>query len=191
MNYGILTLLQWLIILFQLGTTVTANTESILISIPYDILIHRHLHLYNETIPSISLNNTYMQMETIQIPAMKEDQQVVELKHLQTDASYQLKLSWSAINPIDISNIHWEVAQPRLGMEDDDYPPLFLIFDYDTTLLNNKVGGVSLNIAVVQTKFKIPVDLFPLIAYICLIATGVWYLKDWILKQILYNAISL
>lgn len=110
------------------------------------------------------------------------DPTYVEITHLQKGEDYQIKMCWTAIDPVSIDNMDWFVvphSTPFQGTTSDE-ARIFVKFDVraDSYPPLEPTARIPVNVSVINTKLAIPVDLYKLIVYIGLVAAGVILLNN-------------
>lgn len=176
------TILRLMLTLQLFAVNVLANTESFLLNVPKNFPPSKeegkvHSPLY------ISLANRNLAKKTIQTKIAQEGYlNYVELQGLQNDETYQVKICWSALDPVSIEEMKWFIVPHstefegtvsedarifvQFSVKNDSYPVMKL----DTT--------VPINVSIINTKLGIPVDLYKILIYITALMIGVGFINN-------------
>lgn len=155
---------------------VLANTETVQLNFPS---LGFQECPYEETISSISLKDKNYVKETFELPIFDPtDSQFVPailLHGIQRGESYVVKACWSALYPVSIDLL--EVTS-HISKSTETVPECYT--DYIKIVLRNDSypvlpidTKVPINITVVNTKLKVPVDLLGTLIYIVLVMVGI------------------
>lgn len=161
---------------------VYANTESILFKVPHNFPLSKSGDSSISTkdvnlIPSISLSGEAMSQTTIR--ANTTDLQLhnttyIELTDLQRDETYQIKVCWSAIHPISVSDLQ-TVTIPRFtefqGTR-SDYARILVTFQVLSDSYPSEHAMVPIQVSLITTRLGIPVDIYPTLVVIVLLVAG-------------------
>ncbi|AQZ16997.1 PGA1 (YNL158W) [Zygosaccharomyces parabailii] len=156
---------------------VWANTESFLLHVPRDFPTKQSSSTELIQYPwSISLQDTNINKATFSCGINHSS--FVELTHLQQGEAYQIKICWTALDPISIDQMDWFVVPHSTSFQGttSDAARIFVRFDVraDSYPALEPTTRVPINVSVINTKLAIPVDLYKLIVYIGLVTAGVF-----------------
>lgn len=175
-------ILRLLLILQMLAINALANTESFLLDVPKNFPLNKgegkgHLPLY------ISLANTNLAKKTIQTKIAQEGYLTyVELKGLQNDETYQVKICWSALDPISIEDMKWFIVPHSTEFERtvSEDARIFIQFSIknDSYPVMKLGTNVPINVSIINTKLGVPVDLYKILIYITTLMIGVGFLNN-------------
>lgn len=168
---------------FQLfAVNVLANTESFLLNVPKNFPSNKeegkvHLPLY------ISLANTNLAKKTIQTKIAQEGYlNYVELQGLQNDETYQVKICWSALDPVSIEDLKWFIVPHSTEFEGtvSEDARIFVQFSVknDSYPVMKLDTNVPINVSIINTKLGIPVDLYKILIYITALMIGTAFINN-------------
>lgn len=177
-------LLPWLIVSLLRISAVFANTETYTFHVPADF--PREEEDYIPPVPFIDLSSTTFSSITVNVSA--DSVLSLDLFGLKNDESYSVRVCWSAIDPIEIKSIKYQIipyntefngisaGQPRnvlqIEIGSESYPQL--------------VGMVPIDVNISLLKLGIPVDLYSVVIYLFLIVScTLVFLKSTFLSQFL------
>lgn len=176
--------LALLFVLHFLTSKVLANTESFFLKVPRDfpVTTGSAYDIVDQFPLAISLNNSNNAKITLEKVISNDVRPTyIELRNLQVDETYQVKICWTALDPVAIEKMNWFVVPHSTSFEDSisEYARIFIEF----TVRNDsypvlKAGTiVPINVSVINSKLGIPVDLYKTILYIILVMACVGILN--------------
>ncbi|GAV50805.1 hypothetical protein ZYGR_0Z02280 [Zygosaccharomyces rouxii] len=172
-----MNLILWLQILFV--ATVSANTESFLLHVPSDFPLRKNSDVPSSYPRYISLHNSNLAKTTFFSGI--EGPTYIELKSLQVDETYQIKICWTALDPVSITDIDWIVIPHSTEFQNtkSDEARIFIKFNVvaDSWPPLNQLTKIPINVSVINTKLGIPVDLYKIIIYIGLVMTITFWIN--------------
>lgn len=170
-----------LVMLLSLATLVWGNTESFFLKVPKDFPVRAADQEDGQFRPAISLKHSNNAKITYETEIGRSKLEFIELQHLQVDETYQIKICWSALDPVSIGEMDWFIVPHSTSFEgtvsedarifiqfavaNDSYPPM------------EPGTVVPINVSVVNCKLGIPVDLYEIIIYIAIILGSVAFLS--------------
>ncbi|CAI4049769.1 hypothetical protein SKDZ_14G1650 [Saccharomyces kudriavzevii ZP591] len=172
---------QWIIAFIVFGF-VQANTESILYKVPHNFPLSKLRDRVASTndvdfIPFISLLGEAMEQTTIKVNTTNlqlRNTTYIELTDLQADETYQIKVCWSAIHPISISNLQ-TVVIPRFTEfrgTTSDYARIVVMFQTLPDSYPSEHTMVPIQVSLITTRLSIPVDIYPILVVMVLLVAG-------------------
>lgn len=170
-------LILWLQTLF--AVIVSANTESFLLHVPGDFPLSQNPDKASSYPRYISLHNSNLAKTTF--PCGIDGPAYVELKGLQTDETYQIKICWTALDPVSIEEMDWLVIPHSTDFQNtiSDEARIFVKFNVvaDSWPKLSPLTEIPVDVSVINTKLGIPVDLYKIIVYIGLVLTVTFWIN--------------
>ncbi|GAV55596.1 hypothetical protein ZYGR_0AV02280 [Zygosaccharomyces rouxii] len=171
-----------LILLLQLlyAVIVSANTESFLLHVPSDFPVSKNSDEPSSYPRYISLHNSNLAKATFSCGI--ESPTYVELKNLQVDETYQIKICWTALDPVSVTDMDWIVIPHSTEFQNtkSDEARIFVKFNVlaDSWPPLNRLTKIPINVSVINTKLGIPVDLYKIIIYIGLVMAVTFWINS-------------
>lgn len=171
-----------LLLLLQIiyAVIVNANTESFLLHVPSDFPLNKNTDELSSYPKYISLHNSNLAKATISCGI--DGPTYVELKNLQVDETYQIKICWTALDPVSITDMDWLVVPHSTEFENTKSKEarIFIRFNVmaDSWPQLNPLTKVPINVSVINTKLGIPVDLYKIIIYISFVMAATFWINN-------------
>lgn len=158
---------------------VGANTESFFLHVPSDFPVGKSPD--EASYPRyISLHKSNLARATFSSGI--KDPTYVELKDLQVDETYQIKICWTALDPVSITDIDWIVIPHSTEFQNtrSSEARIFIKFNVaaDSWPPLNQLTKIPINVSVINTKLGIPVDLYKIIIYISLVMAATFWINS-------------
>lgn len=153
-----------------------ANTESFIIHIPSEFPLASN-EVPEVTHPTISLKGINHQTKTFSVPV--DSTYYIELKDVSVGENYQIKICWTALNPVFIDEMGYKIVPHMTKFQDtvDEHNArIFIYFDViGESYPPLKAVDIPINVSVVNMKLGIPVDLYGTLVYISLVVIGIYF----------------
>lgn len=167
---------SWLFLVSSLVLLVLANTESFLIRVPGDFPVGTG-HVEHSFPLSISLNNSNYAKQTVETHVGGVMSTYIQLHHLHIDEVYQVKICWTALDPVSIDEMGWFIVPHSTPFQEtiSEEARIFIKFTItnDSYPVLKQGTMVPINVSVVNCKLGVPVDLYKTIAYILIVMVSV------------------
>lgn len=167
---------SWFIWLNSLFVLVIANTESFLVKVPKDFPVGTSNHIDDQFPVRISLNNSNHAKETIETHIGEVNPTYIQLQHLQIDEVYQVKICWTALDPVSIDEMGWFIVPHSTSLQGttSEEARIFIKFTITNDSYPTLKPGtmVPINVSVINCKLGVPVDLYKTIVYIIAVAVS-------------------
>lgn len=186
--------MKWLSLswIFQLSTLLVlalANTETFLLRVPRDFPVGIG-EVDNQYPLAISLKNSNHVKQTIETYIGEPNPVYVELQNLQVDETYQVKVCWTAVDPVAIDNLDWFIVPHSTEFQGTTSKNARIFIKFSITNDSYPVmqagSEVPVNVSVINCKLGVPVDLYNTIIYLIILTTAVVFLNR---KYSLYDLI--
>lgn len=151
-----------------------ANTESAVFKVPGYLQADSPSILYNNE-PTISLEGTNRALKKFDVPPSSNVK--IELHGLHSGDTYHAKVCWTAIDPIEISNISYVILGNRRKDTTEGNVGLrsFITFDVSSKSYPPIAADtVPINVSIAAVRLGIPVDLYATIIFIALLVGGMY-----------------
>ncbi|QLL32752.1 hypothetical protein HG536_0D02740 [Torulaspora globosa] len=170
-----------LLVLLSLASLVWGNTESFFLKVPKDFPIRPADQKDGQFTTVISLEHSNNAKITYEAEIGRRRLEFIELQHLQVDETYQVKICWSALDPISIGEMDWFIVPHSTSFEGtvSEGARIFIQFAVTNDSYPPMEAGtvVPINVSVINCKLGIPVDLYGVIIYIAIIVASVAFLS--------------
>lgn len=172
--------IQLVLLLCFLTSFVMGNTESFLIKVPKDFPVRSGEHNDDQYPRNISLENSNNAKKTFETTIGKNELEFIELQHLQVDETYQIKICWSALDPVSIKELDWHIVPHSTEFQDTVSKNARVFIQYavmnDSYPVLEPGTIIPINVSVVNCKLGIPVDLYKIILYIVVVMVSVAFM---------------
>lgn len=166
----------------SLASLVLGNTESFLLKVPKDFPVKHNDHKDDQFPTRISLEHSNNAKITLDTEIGGKDLEYIELQHLQIDETYQVKICWSALDPVSIEDIDWFIVSHSTSFMDTVSKDARIFMQFavknDSYPVMEPGTVVPVNVSVINCKLGIPVDLYEIIIYIAIVMASVAFLTS-------------
>ncbi|QLQ79627.1 hypothetical protein HG537_0C02740 [Torulaspora globosa] len=170
-----------LVILLWLATFVWGNTESFFLRVPKEFPVRSIDQKDSQFSSKISLKHSNNAKITYETEIGLHRLEFIELQHLQVDETYQIKICWSALDPVSIGEMDWFIVPHSTSFEGtiSEDARIFIQFAVTNNSYPLMEAGtvVPINVSVINCKLGIPVDLYEVIVYIAIIMASVGFVS--------------